>query len=168
MPLGAILLLTLVAAYPIIVFLILRAVRPYRLRMADLGRELLQSPHLDEKEKYIVTAMLDDAFSWRVMWGGAFGFLGSMARAVKANSQTQKQIEAATTFIAKPHVREFAGLHALSTAAANPIGFVVYFLQVLIAMIVLRSVSAGLRLALSITVASSPDLDHDGKHGSPA
>src|SRR5690349_10988469 len=62
---GAIVLALL--SYPLLMRWLAEVAQPTRLRMADLGKELLASPYLDEKQKELVDNWLDDAYDWRFM-----------------------------------------------------------------------------------------------------
>ncbi|MAC89641.1 hypothetical protein [Maricaulis sp.] len=168
MSIAAYILVGIVALYPIFAFLLVRSIRPHRQRLADLGRALLQSPDLSEQHKRFITVMLDDAFSWKVMWWVAFGFFGRLVSLARMDHDTTKRMAETRAFVEHPQVREFVTLHTLSVAVANPLGFVIYALEMAIAMLVLRSVTAGLRLAVALSVSSNPDLDHSDRNGSPA
>lgn len=95
--------------------LFLRRVRQDRIRLAELGRRLLASPHLTEREKLIVDALLEDAFDWRIMLDVAKRLPHIVS--AKAQSPDDPEFEA---FLAKPDVAEFLRCFTRSAEAANP------------------------------------------------
>lgn len=168
MPVGAYILLGAVALYPIVMFFVLKNVRASRMALADRGRELLQSPHLTESEKRLVGSMLDDAFSWRPMWMIIWHFPGVFYGMARSAMKGEDPLRRSKSFMEKENVREFVKLHSISISAANPLAFAIYTLQVAVVMIVLRSVRAGLKLALASTIALGPSDKNCPRDGSAA
>jgi hypothetical protein len=60
---AAVLLLFLI--YPVVMWELAIALRSKRLRVAELGRELLVSPFVKQRDKEIVHYMLDRTFDWK-------------------------------------------------------------------------------------------------------
>jgi len=113
--------ITLLLAYPIFMRWLANKVHPSRLRMAALGKRLLASPKLSERQKVAIDRMLDDAFDWRFM------LLMSVmipARAMFARSRDggcDGCIFNVGDDGVAALVREFTDCHIRATAAANPL-----------------------------------------------
>lgn|GEM_PF-1872114 len=124
-----------ILAYPLVMRWLATRVHPSRLRLADLGNELMESPHLSDARKDDVREMLVDAFDWRVMVVvainlplAAFG----LRRRLKAMSQDR---------IADPDTRqmwsEFSARFIQSIAAANPLVTVIVLVELMLFLVVL-------------------------------
>lgn len=166
MHVGIATLLAFVLAYPILSIALLRWIRPKRMRLADLGREILQSPEFNEDEKALVTSMLRDAFCWRSMLSIVWHFPGIFASMVRPVADGSADVvQESRKFLDNPKAVEFVRLHQASMAAANPIAFALYWAEVVFTMILLRSVSAGFRFGLSAAVNTAPR-EGGGAHNS--
>lgn len=121
MTLGAqIALATVIVAllvYPLITSGLARAVQPLRLRMADLGCELLASPHISERDKNVIDGMLADAYRWRTL-AEFVVFLPVYMVQMRRRRVPKIVIEDAET---RKKFREFMSLHLTSAIAANPV-----------------------------------------------
>lgn len=169
MPIGTMILLTAVLAYPIASMLLLRWVRPKRMRLADLGREILQSPEFTESEKVLVSQMLADAFCWKQMVAIVWHYPSVLASMIRdATENSGRDAVETTSFLDKPRATEFVRLHQNSLAAANPIAFGLYWIEVVLTMIIIQSASTGRRMGDSVSVRVQPGQHPDAHNGSAA
>ncbi|HYE48892.1 MAG TPA: hypothetical protein VEB20_04830 [Azospirillaceae bacterium] len=104
--------------YPLVMRWLSAWAQPYRLRMAELGRELLGSPHLDDVTKRMVDSMLDDAFDWTVMPQLLFFLPRFFFRALRGTAYRGPTIKDEVT---RAKMAEFQTCHARAVAAANPL-----------------------------------------------
>lgn len=143
-------LITLTMAYPVLRGLQLRQTELLRLQFAEKGKALLSSPKFDEKQKELFTSMLDDAFEWRFMAFASF-LLPSVALRYALDSNFRARIHSEdVTFCGiekQAEGKEFMRLHREVVIAANPIFFVVVFLEIIFilvpSIIIAGSVDAG-------------------------
>lgn len=169
MHIGTIVLLAAVLAYPIASMLLLRWVRPKRMRLAEVGREILQSPEFNEDEKALVTRMLDDAFCWRQMAAIVWHYPGVLAFMIRTAAEGKGEEDDGTaSFLDKPRATEFVRLHQKSLAAANPIAFAFYYLEVVLTMAIIQSASTGRRMGDSVSVRVQPGQWPAAHNGSAA
>jgi len=122
--------------------LVLRGVRRNRMQLAELGRRLLASPHLTEREKQIVDALLEDAFDWRIMLDVA----RRLPQTVPDGAQTRHDPDF-EAFLAKPDVAEFLRCFTRSAEAANPAASL--FVWIVFAVLARRNGEATWRAAFN-------------------
>ncbi len=126
--------------------LVLRGVRRDRMQLAALGRRLLTSPHLTEREKKIVDALLEDAFDWRIMWRIMLDVARRLPQTVPDGAQTRHDPDF-EAFLAKPDVAEFLRCFMRSAEAANPAASL--FVWIVFAVLARRSGEAAWRAAFN-------------------
>jgi len=106
--------------YPIAMRLIAEAIQPMRLRMADLGVEVLQTGGLNEVQKKLIKSMLDDAFDWRFMIFAALCVPIVVIRrglGFRLNTPFDEMDRADTV----ESIKSIQLMHLASVAAANPL-----------------------------------------------
>lgn len=144
-------------AYPLTMRLLAHLVQPTRLRMADLGNELLASPHVNELGKDIILSMLKDAYSWQAM--AEFVVYMPVYVVKRARGKKPKlgmEIRDAST---RKKFDDFVSNHMTSAAAANPLCCVIMVLEMAIVFGILTSVGAMTKInevMLSASVYAEP------------
>jgi hypothetical protein len=114
--------IVLAALYPIVMRVVASRVQPFRLKLAAAGDELLSTPELTWAQTKIVQAMLASAFEWRfmvIMTACLPVFVWRFSRGKVVSPF------AGLNFVTLERVNRLAILHLVSTAAANPVFFVV-------------------------------------------
>jgi hypothetical protein len=120
---------------------IIEAIQPVRLELADLAAELLHRKDIPERHKKIITMIVENAFDWKfmiVMVGLVPAFAFMRARGGPLSDPFDD--------IHSPKAREkmgrFVELFAKSTAAANPVVFILVGIEFLLLFMVLRLMRA--------------------------
>lgn len=121
-------LLTAAIAYPLIMRWLAQATHPSRLEMADIGRELLVDPNLNQECRTYVSAMLSDAFSPKIMAVLVFVYPVYATLRLLNLADVPLHIENAET---AKNFESISRLHTISIAAANPIFSFLLLLQVM-------------------------------------
>ncbi|VXC86380.1 hypothetical protein OCEANICA350_12022 [Oceanicaulis sp. 350] len=116
----ALTILMALAAYTLAGYVSLRAVRPYRVELARLGKKLLSSPNIEENEKVVISRMLTDAFKWQIGW--------KLLRSLVQNSREEEFIASDEErrkryedFKSNEEMHKFVKLFIYSIFAANPL-----------------------------------------------
>lgn len=122
--------------YPVVMRILVDRVQPTRLRMADLGKQLLASTHLPDRLKDVVDGMLDEAFDWRFMLFASFLFpyfvIGRMFRLI-----APPKIPKINDLETRKQFHEFLNCHTRATAAANPLFAIILGIEVALLVVVL-------------------------------
>jgi len=120
--------------YPLIMMALARWVHPTRLRMADLSKILIDSPHLQPNHKKMVALMATDAFSAMDMVVCSVAMplvIAGILRGAKSPFEPvkdEKTLEMLT---------EFTGCHMRSATAANPLFAIIVGLEFAVVSFVL-------------------------------
>lgn len=118
------------AAYPIIMRLLADWAQPKRLRMADLGNELLNNEALATSHRGFVNSMLTDAFDPRVAVVLTFALpvfvIGKFFDLISEPAFDDLGMEE------KKKLNQLSALHTRSVLAANPIFFIIMALELVI------------------------------------
>jgi len=125
-------------AHPIVMRLIMEAVQPVRLEMAELGRTLVNREDVPKRHKDTIAMIVRDAFAWKFMIGVFFvlpfyAFIRVIGRPLGDPFRDVESLEA------RKMMERFVELFAISTAAANPFFFVLVGVEFLVLFTFLRT-----------------------------
>ena len=123
---GTLSILILLAGYPLVNVILLRSAQPWRLRLADLARELLARDDISSSSKHVISAMLRDAYSTSFMF---WMMLSLPIFGVQFFFRSRKSEMMLASKEAKVLIFEFIDCHTLATSAANPICSIVVALE---------------------------------------
>lgn len=132
--------------YPLLMRVILDRVQPLRLKLAELGNQLLESSTLPEAHKRVVVGMLDDAFEWRFMFSALYSFPVFAWTRLRGRRLSDPFAQIRNTDD-KDKMLEMTGRFAASVVAANPlVAFVVALEFAVIALLlsITRKIDHGL------------------------
>lgn len=118
--------LAAILAYPLIMRWIAVWVQPKRLQMAALGKNLIMNGGMNQRQKYIMGSMLCDAYDYRmaillVLVMPIFTF-----KIIFGTIDPAKNL-----FPSTDDIRKFNSLHILSVAAANPVFFAFFVVELM-------------------------------------
>ncbi len=129
-------------AYPLFMNFLARRAQPGRLKMADLGCELLASPHVKESDKDAIEGMMADAYRWRTL-AEFVVFLPVYLFRLRRRNVPRIDIRDADT---RKKFQEFVGLHMASAVAANPIFALLLVLELFFVVIALICLGSLMRI----------------------
>lgn len=155
------LLIACLLIYPIAMRMIAHAVQPKRLVMARLAQRICREQAVPEHEKILVQRMLADSFNAKVAIGFCFIFPVVVITAIFRPNLVRSSSDEAPHMV---ELDEFARLHMISMAAANPAFSAILLLEVallgpMIASILLFSGSRSRVDVLGIRHASMRKLE---------
>ncbi len=118
--------------YPLAMRWSLLRVHPSRLKMLEIGKELLKSDDLKEIQKKIIRSMMGDALDWTQMYLIVF-FLPIYL--IQKKRLPSPDIVSTNKNISDKY-GEFLQLYGKSIIAANPIVFCVFILEVFLLLLI--------------------------------
>lgn len=130
--------LGIAVAYPVIMRALAEAVHPYRLEMADLGRELVEQTGQDEKVVAYVRGCMRDALNWRELPVIGTAVFAAAINAAIGRGRFQSLVPKTAEDQGK--LLRFTKLYVISITAANPIFGILFFIELLALIGVLRGV----------------------------
>lgn len=129
--------------YLIYRYALLKIMQPYRMRLADLGVKLLNSPSLGEDEKNLVDSMLDDAFNWRAAPALILSVPGYMfMRATTADYEVSPAVKSLRD---NESSDEFVDVYVKCIFGSNPIMSLVLLIVLLVPLIIALTVRVGVK-----------------------
>jgi hypothetical protein len=142
---GEMLILQVAAAFLLYVILKNRLValaHPLRMRLADLGRDLLAEPSLDDASRARVQFQLDHAYNGYIAWAFVVSFPVAAVRSL-IDSFTGKKNEDSSSF--KSDLTAITTLATLSVFATSPIAAVLFIAEMAIFAVLWIPVGSALR-----------------------
>lgn len=118
--------------YPLAMRWSLLRVHPSRMKMLEIGKELLKSDDLEEIQKKIIRSMMRDALDWKQMY--LIVFFLPIYLIQKKRFPSPDIVSTNKNFSDK--YGEFLHLYGKSIIAANPIVFCVFIFEVFLLLLI--------------------------------
>lgn len=150
-----------IISYAILTVVLAYFAQPMRLEMADIGKKLLCSDDLTEKERAAISAMLDDAFDRVVMIKATWHFPAVLAGYIRTHVLNSAKEDEKTPWErdgvsdeTKHLFLQFVSHHMKSTAASNPPFAAILMIEMLFGSLVVGSFATA-RSLVELAIANS-------------
>jgi hypothetical protein len=148
-------LIALAFGYPLWMRVNLERVRPARVRLVELGGEMLESPKYTKEQKILITDLLEEALDWRFMAKSAMSLPRLIVKILVRGMPSDPELDAMTK---DDKFRELVDLHFRSASAANPICAFVVRTELALGMLFIVSALVAPYLIAKLAALVAPEV----------